>query len=251
MTYCLTTYILGFAAARPAMCGAIAVAIDKGCAPVAPLTRLLLTAFVAFTAIIGAGVYLSVRDASTTTAQEEVVDAGQLVRENSRRLNTAPGSDVNFVEFLDFECEACRAAFPLVEQLRTEYADRVNFVVRYFPIQSHFNAERAARAVEAAAQQGKFEPMYKKMFETQSQWGEQQVPADATFRGFAVELGIDMLAFDAAYNDPATVDRINVDVADGEALGVKGTPSIFLGGQQLDFRTYEDLSAAVDQALAQ
>lgn len=216
----------------------------------APLTRLLLTAFVVITAVIGAGVYLSVRDASTVTAQGQVEDAGQLVRDNSHRLSTAPDSDVTFVEFLDFECEACRAAFPLVEQLRTEYADRVNFVVRYFPIQSHFNAERAARAVEAAAQQGKFEPMYKKMFETQSQWGEQQEPADATFRGFAIELGLDTLAFDAAYNDPATLDRINIDVADGEALGVKGTPTIFLDGQQLEFRTYEDMSAAVDKALA-
>lgn len=216
----------------------------------APVTRVLLTAFAVITLIIGAGVYLSVQKKDTpAAAQAQVEDAGQLVRDNSRRLNTVPGSDVTFVEFLDFECEACRAAFPLVEQLRTEYGDRVNFVIRYFPIQSHFNAERAARAVEAAAQQGKFEPMYKKMYETQSQWGEQQTPADAIFRGFATELGIDMAAFDAAYNDPATLDRINVDVADGQALGVQGTPTMFLDGEEVKFKTYEDLSAAVDQAL--
>lgn len=214
----------------------------------APLTRLLLTAFVVITAIIGAGVYLSVKDATSTTSAD-VADPGQLVRDDSHRLSSVPDSDVTFVEFLDFECEACRAAFPMVEQLRTEYGDRVNFVVRYFPIESHFNAERAARAVEAAARQGKFEPMYKKMFETQSQWGEQQVPADETFRGFASELGLDLTAFDAAYNDPATLERINIDVADGEALGVRGTPTIFLNGEQLEFRTYDDMSNAVDQAL--
>ncbi len=216
----------------------------------APVTRILLTAFVIITMIIGAGVYLSARDRDApAVAQAQVEDAGQLVRDNSRRLNTVPNSDVTFVEFLDFECEACRAAFPLVEQLRSEYGDRVNFVIRYFPIQSHFNAERAARAVEAAAQQGKLEPMYKKMYETQSQWGEQRTPADAIFRGFATELGIDMVAFDAAYNDPATLERINVDVADGEALGVQGTPTIFLDGKRLEFRSYADLSAAVEQAL--
>ncbi|MEX7470365.1 MULTISPECIES: DsbA family protein [Mycobacteriaceae] len=214
----------------------------------APLTRLLLTAFVVITAIIGAGVYLSVKDATSTTSAD-VADPGQLVRDDSHRLSSVPDSDVTFVEFLDFECEACRAAFPMVEQLRTEYGDRVNFVVRYFPIESHFNAERAARAVEAAARQGKFEPMYKKMFETQSQWGEQQVPADETFRGFASELDLDLTAFDAAYNDPATLERINIDVADGEALGVRGTPTIFLNGEQLEFRTYDDMSNAVDQAL--
>ena len=178
----------------------------------APLTRILLTVFAVITMIIGVGVYLSAQDKDApTSAQGQGEDVGQLVRDNSRRLTTVPNSDVTFVEFLDFECEACRAAFPMVEQLRAEYGDRVNFVIRYFPIQSHFNAERAARAVEAAAQQDKFEPMYKKMYETQSEWGEQQTPADSRFRGFAAELGLDMAAFDAAYNDPATLDRVNVD----------------------------------------
>lgn len=216
--------------------------------PLAPITRLLLTVFTVITALIGAGVYLSVRDAATP-GQAQVDSPGQLVRDDSHRLNTAADSDVTFVEFLDFECEACGAVFPLVERLRTEYGDRVNFVVRYFPIQSHFNAERAARAVEAAARQGEFEAMYKRMFETQGQWGEQQVPADNMFRGFAADLGLDMAAFDTTYRDPATLDRINVDVADGEALGVRGTPTIFVNGRRLDFRTYEDMSAALDQAL--
>jgi len=216
----------------------------------APVTRILLTVFAVITMIIGVGVYLSVQNNDNPAlAQAEGGEVGQLVRDNSRRLNNAPNSDVTLVEFLDFECEACRAAFPMVEQLRTEYGDRVNIVIRYFPIQSHFNAERAARAVESAAQQGKLEPMYKKMYETQDQWGEQRTPADATFRGFASELGLDMAAFDAAYDDPATLDRVNIDVADGKALGVQGTPTFFLDGNEVEFRSYQDLSAAVEQAL--
>lgn len=216
----------------------------------APISRILLTAFAVIALIIGGGVYLSVQNKdSPAIAQAEGGEVGQLVRDNSRRLTTVPDSDVTVVEFLDFECEACRAAFPMVEQLRAEYGDRVNFVIRYFPIQSHFNAERAARAVESAAQQDKFEPMYKKMYETQSQWGEQRTPADSMFRGFATELGLDMAAFDAAYNDPATLDRVNLDVADGKALGVRGTPTFFLDGNEVDFRTYEEFSAAVQQSL--
>ncbi|MCP9276538.1 DsbA family protein [Mycolicibacterium arenosum] len=216
----------------------------------APISRILLTAFAVIALIIGGGVYLSVQNKdSPAIAQAEGGEVGQLVRDNSRRLTTVPDSDVTVVEFLDFECEACRAAFPMVEQLRAEYGDRVNFVIRYFPIQSHFNAERAARAVESAAQQDKFEPMYKKMYETQSQWGEQRTPADSMFRGFATELGLDVAAFDAAYNDPATLDRVNLDVADGKALGVRGTPTFFLDGNEVDFRTFEEFSAAVQQSL--
>ena len=114
----------------------------------------------------------------------------------------------------------------------------------------HFNGERAARAVEAAAQQGQFEAMYKKMFETQDQWGEKQVPADDVFRGFATELGLDMAAWDEAYNAQATLDRIQEDVADGTALGVQGTPTFFLNGEQLQIQTYADLGTAIKEALS-
>ena len=129
------------------------------------------------------------------------------MRPDSHKLGVAPDGKVTFVEFLDFECESCRAAFPAVEQLRKDYAGKVTFVVRYFPIPSHFNAERAARAVEAAARQGKFEQMYQKMYETQTEWGEQQVPADDLFRGFAKDLGLDLAAWDKAYDAPATLER--------------------------------------------
>ncbi|MCV7045484.1 thioredoxin domain-containing protein [Mycobacterium frederiksbergense] len=178
-------------------------------------------------------------------------DAGgvQVVRDSSHRLNDLPDPKVTLVEFLDFECEGCRAAYPLVEELRNQYGDRVEFVIRYFPLSGHFNGERAARAVEAAAQQGQLEAMYRKMYETQSEWGEQRVPADDVFRGFAADLDLDMAAFDAAYNDPATLERIRVDQQDGEKLGVMGTPTFFVNGQQIALRRAEDLRTAVEDAL--
>ncbi|MCH9736755.1 MAG: DsbA family protein [Actinomycetia bacterium] len=222
-----------------------------------PMTRILLTAFVVITVAIGAGVYFSSRDGGTAgsggtrSGGTQADGEAQVVRENSHRLSSAPDSDVTFVEFLDFECEGCRAAFPAVEQLRAQYGQQVTFVARYFPMPGHFNGERAARAVEAAAQQGQFEPMYKKMFETQGQWGEKQVPADEVFRGFATELGLDVAAWDEAYNAPATLDRIEEDVADGTDLGVKGTPTFFLNGKKLEIKTYADLGAAIKNALGQ
>lgn len=209
------------------------------------LTRILATLFVVITVAIGAGVYLLSRD----SAPGEMPAGAQVVRDSSHRLNSVPDSDVTFVEFLDFECEGCRAAFPVVEQLREQYGQRVNFVARYFPMPGHVNGERAARAVEAAAQQDRFEDMYRKMFDTQSQWGERQEPADDVFRGFAADLALDLTAFDEVYNAAETLDRINEDVADGTALGVRGTPTFFLDGEQLQIRTYEDLGAAIEQAL--
>ncbi|KAB2352741.1 thioredoxin domain-containing protein [Actinomadura rudentiformis] len=203
----------------------------------------------AFALVVGA---LLVVDRLGSDEGKPTVLAGEsrFVRADSHRLQTAADGKVTLVEFLDFECESCRAAFPIVEQLRKEYAGKVTFVARYFPIPSHFNAERAARAVEAASRQGKFEAMYQRMYETQTQWGEKRVAADKTFRGFAVDLKLDMAAWDKAYNDPATLARIKKDVADGQALGVQGTPTFFLNGKKLEPSSVNDFKAAIDAALA-
>ncbi|GAA0953634.1 DsbA family protein [Nonomuraea longicatena] len=190
----------------------------------------------------------------TGNAREPAAGAGaaaaQVLRPDSHRLQTAADGKVTLVEFLDFECEACAAAFPVVEELRKEYTGRVTFVARYFPIQSHFNAERSARAVEAAAQQGRFDQMYQRMYQTQRQWGEQRTPADKLFRSFAQDLGLDMAKWDAAYDAPETLERINKDVADGQALGVQGTPTFFLNGKKLEPKSTDDIKAAIDAALA-
>ncbi|WP_214322724.1 DsbA family protein [Nonomuraea sediminis] len=172
------------------------------------------------------------------------------VRKDSHKLQTAADGKVTLVEFLDFECEACKAYFPTVEQLRKQYAGKVTFVARYFPIAGHFNAERAARAVEAAARQGKFEPMYQQMYQTQGQWAEKRVPADAFFRQLAQRLRLDMAAWDKAYDDPATLARVKKDAADGQALGVQGTPTFFLNGKKLEPRSSDEFKAAIDAALA-
>ncbi|MDP9842982.1 DsbA family protein [Streptosporangium lutulentum] len=202
-----------------------------------------------FVVVLGA-VFAINRFGSGSDTAVAAADGSRLVRADSHRVQTAADGKVTLVEFLDFECEACRAAFPIVEELRKEYAGKVTFVVRYFPLPSHFNAERAARAVEAAAGQGKFEAMYQRMYQTQTEWGEKQVPADDLFRKFAGDLGLDMAAWDKAYSDPATLTRIKKDVADGEALGVQGTPTFFLNGEKLEPESSDDIKAAIDAALA-
>ncbi|WP_409332009.1 DsbA family protein [Trujillonella humicola] len=173
-----------------------------------------------------------------------------VVREDSHRLATAADGRVTLVEFLDFECESCAAAYPFIEELRQEYEGRVTFVARYFPLPGHANAANAAVAVEAAAQQGRFEDMYHQMFESQAEWGERQDSQADVFRGFAEDLGLDMAAFDAAVADPATLERVQQDREDGIALGVEGTPTFFLNGERLDVTSADEFIERIDAALA-
>ncbi|WP_374194563.1 DsbA family protein [Streptomyces sp. ISL-63] len=87
--------------------------------------------------------------------------------------------------------------------------------------------------MEAAAQQGRFEEMYGKLFTTQARWGEADESKEPLFREYAEELGLDMEKFTAALDDPATTERIEADQRDGLGLGVQGTPTFFVDGLRI------------------
>lgn len=172
-----------------------------------------------------------------------------LVQENSHVLDDAGEGAPVLVEFLDFECEACGAVYPVIEEIRKEYAGKITYVPRYF-ITNHTNSMNAAIAVEAASQQGKFEEMYQKLFESQAEWAEQQDSQADKIRSYAEELGIDMTAFDKAVADPATQARVEEDNNAGMSLGVRGTPTFFLNGELLQPQTITDITDALDAAIA-
>lgn len=187
----------------------------------------------------------------STPAPAASTPAAQVVRASDpRQLGAKGSSGVTFTEFLDFECESCRAAYPLIEELRRQYAGRITFVLRYFPIESHRNAMNAAVAVEAAHQQGKLEAMYKQMYETQQSWGEQQESQAPLFRTFAKELGLDMKQYDADVKRDATAARVREDVEAGQALGVQGTPTFFIDEERLEAQSVEEIQQTLDAAIA-
>ncbi|MFJ8962101.1 DsbA family protein [Lentzea sp. NPDC102401] len=155
---------------------------------------------------------------------------------------------VTVVEYLDLECPSCRAAYPGVERLKTEYGDRVTFDVRHFPIPSHRNAELAAVAVEAAGAQGKRDDMFRLMFDSQQEWGGQQTSQRAVFSGFAQQLGLDATAFEKALDDQALRDRVLAQRTEGSKAGVTGTPTFFVNGTKFTGApTYDGLKAAIEK----
>lgn len=174
--------------------------------------------------------------------------AAQQVAAGDPTLNRAPGASVTMTEYLDFECPACGQLHPVVDQLVQRYGDRVQFVVRYFPLPMHPNGMPAALAAEAANQQGRFPDMYAKLFQNQQAWAGKP-GAEQTFRDYAQQLGLDMAAYDAAVAAPRTTEKVRTDMRAGADAGVSGTPTFFVNGEKLQPESVQDITDALDQAL--
>jgi protein-disulfide isomerase len=150
---------------------------------------------------------------------------------------------VTLVEFTDYQCPSCAAWQPLLERALTEYAGRLRLVVRDFPLQQHENAYRAAVAAEAARAQGKYWEYAALLFTNQTALGVEQLKA------YATQAGLDRAKFDAALDSGQLAQKVQLDVNDGNRLGVNATPTIFVNGRPLEDRSYEGLKALIDAAL--
>jgi predicted DsbA family dithiol-disulfide isomerase len=136
-----------------------------------------------------------------------------------------PMAKLSIVEFSDFECPHCGAAHPVLARLLEEFPGKVNVAFKHFPLDSHKNAAPAARAAVAAQLQGKFWEMADKLFERQRELSPEVI------RELAKEVGLDLAKFDADVANPSTQQRVDRDKKEGVALGIQGTPSLYINGR--------------------
>jgi formate-nitrite transporter family protein len=140
-----------------------------------------------------------------------------------------PNARVTLVEYGDFECPHCGALHPIVGAARKAFGGNLRFVFRHFPLRSsHPHALAAAKAAEAAAEQGRFWEMYDRLYQRQSEL------TDPDLERHARELGLDVERFRRSLGERAHEERIRQDLASASASGARGTPSLFLNGERYD-----------------
>lgn len=221
---------------------------------------LAIAVVVIVAAIVGANYYRgSIQSERVTTtnsnSNKPQINPEQLVRPDSPTLGAADAK-VTIVEFLDPECESCAAFNPVVKKMMKEYEGKIRLVVRYMPL--HPNSISAATFTEAAGEQGKYWQAQEMLFQKQPEWGtkhgpQQSAPADinALFKKYAMELGLDISKMDSAFAEKRFVAKLERDKKDGQALGVRQTPTLFINGRKLA-RLYEsDLKALIEDELKQ
>ncbi len=167
---------------------------------------------------------------------------------NSDRTKGGPEAPHTLVEYSDFQCPACKAYQPMIQQLVKENPDKVRLVYRHYPLRSiHPNAQAAAEAAEAANKQGKFWEMHDMLFNTQNDWSSLRSPK-SKFEEYARSLGLNTEQFKADMSSKEVSTKIDADYQSGTQSGVKGTPTFFLDGKMITSpQSYEEFKALVSK----
>jgi protein-disulfide isomerase len=166
------------------------------------------------------------------------------VSEGRDHIQGAPEAPVTLVEYGDYQCPYCGAAYPIVKQVQQEMGSDLRFVFRNFPIATaHPHAENAAEAAEAAAGQGKFWEMHDLLYEHQKRLGDEDL------RSYAASLGLELARFDGDLAQHVYAPRVHQDFMSGVRSGVNGTPTFYINGIRYDDPyDAETLLAALERA---
>jgi protein-disulfide isomerase len=147
--------------------------------------------------------------------------------EKEDHVQGSASAPITVVEYGDYECPFCGAAYPMLKELQKQLGNKMRFVFRNFPLTNvHPYAELAAEAAEAAGAQGKFWEMHDGIYENQESLGEELILE------LAKTIGLDIKKFREDLEKHKFAERVKKDFMGGVRSGVNGTPGIFLNGIQ-------------------
>ena len=151
---------------------------------------------------------------------------------------------ITIVAFSDYECPYCKRGEEAVEAAIAAYPDKIRYYHRDFPLDFHANARPAAEAARCADAQGKFWAYRTALFASPT------LGADRLL-AIADETGVDRTKFDECLASDQFTGAIDVDMTDGAAVGVSGTPAFFVNGRLLSgAQPVEAFKEIIDAELA-
>ncbi|MFO0763231.1 MAG: thioredoxin domain-containing protein [Byssovorax sp.] len=157
----------------------------------------------------------------------------------------AEDAPVTIVEFTDYQCPYCHRAQSTVEEVLKRYAGKVRLVHLDFPLEGHSRAFPAARAARCAGEQGRFWEYHRSLMTENGSLDD----VDLTAR--AKKAGLDAAKFGSCIGSQHNDEAIRAAFAQGESLGVTGTPAYFINGRLLSgARPVESFAEVIDSELA-
>lgn len=143
-----------------------------------------------------------------------------------------PDAPLTLVEFTDYQCPFCkRHAAGTLPQIVKEYVEtgKLKYVLRDFPLkQIHSQASKLSEAVQCAGDQGKAWEMHDRIFSAEKSPDPSKLSKDVK------ALGLDAKSFKTCLDSDKYAKQIDASIAEGNQLGVTGTPAFFLGKTDLN-----------------
>lgn len=181
-------------------------------------------------------------------------DAKQVKKDLKMGHFPVQGNDnakITIVEFSDFECPFCgRFYTDTYPSLKKDYIDtgKVKLYFRHYPLPFHAKAVPLAHLSECANDQDAFWKMHDKIFDNNATVA---TLTDENFKQWAADLGLDTTTFNNCYDNKTHQKEIDEDNAAGAAVGVSGTPTFYINGNQLvGAQPFASFKAIIDQELA-
>ncbi len=155
-----------------------------------------------------------------------------------------PSAPVVLIEFVDYECPHCKRVQPVMRQVVDEFKSEVKVYFKHYPLGGHTNSRLAAEAAVAAQKQGKFWPYNEKI------WANADSLTPAALEQFAKDVGLDVAKWRKDLESAEVKGRVEKDHAEGGALGLQSTPTIYLNGREYtDHRDIESLRDWINEEL--
>lgn len=200
--------------------------------------------------IIVIGLVLAVFSNSSSTSISHIPTVPVQPTDHIRGATSSP---VSVIEYGDFECPACGAYEPIVEQLEKAYGSKVTFVFRQYPLyQIHQNAMISAQASEAAGLQGKFWEMHDLLYAHQDAWVN--LSGDALTKQldtYASSIGLSLDTFNTDLVASSTIALVTAQHALGDQAQLDHTPTFFVDLIQIpNPNSYEQFASYIDAAIA-
>ena len=163
--------------------------------------------------------------ASSNTATPIPTDPALISVSPALGPETAP---ITIVEYGDFGCPTCLGWYKsgVLNQLRAKYGDQVRFVWRDFPVITALSP-KAAEAGQCAHEQGKFWEFYNAVYQ------HNVAIAASDLQTYATDIGLDLTKFNDCVTSRRYQDRVNAELQEGYARGLRATPSFFVNDQRV------------------
>lgn len=154
----------------------------------------------------------------------------RLNAEDAARSKGKPSAKHWVVEYIDYQCTACRVATGLLAGVAERHPRDIYLQVRFFPLEKHSHGFESAVYGYCAAKQKKFFEFHELLFSNQDQWSSLPDIGES-MKAYAKQAGMDPARLDACVNEPQSKEAVQKEHEDALLLGVVGTPTVFLDGK--------------------